>query len=56
MGILLLVCIFSSGIDFTAGPPVPTGEFPGGPATFVMRGPVDLLIFGIFLKFRLENL
>ena len=29
---------------FTAGPPVPTGEFPGGPATFVMRwscGPVD---------------
>ena len=33
-----------TGIDFPASPPVPTGEFPGGPASFVMRrssGPVD---------------
>ena len=32
------------GINFTAGPPVLTGEFPGGPANFVMRrsgGPID---------------
>ena len=35
-----------TGMDLTAGPPVPTGEFPGGPASFVMRrsdGPVDFL-------------
>ena len=33
-----------TGIDFSAGPPVPTCEFPGGPASFLMRrsgGPVD---------------
>ena len=33
-----------AGIDFTAGLPVPTGGFQGGPASFVMRrssGPVN---------------
>ena len=26
-----------AGMDFTAGPLILTGEFPGGPARFVMR-------------------
>ena len=26
-----------AGIDFTTGPPVPTGKILGGPASFVMR-------------------
>ena len=40
----LYVWMYVAGIDFTAGSPVPTGEFPGGPASFVMKrsgGPVD---------------
>ena len=33
-----------AGLDFTAGLPVPTCEFPGGPASLVMKrsgGPAD---------------
>ena len=40
----LYVWMYEAGIDFTAGSPVPTSEFPGGPASFVMNrsgGPVD---------------
>ena len=41
-----VIWIMLAGLDVTAGPPVPTGEFPGGPASFVMRrsgpeGPIN---------------
>ena len=42
-------------INFTAGPPVLFGEFPGGLASFRARGfdgPVD---FGMFINFRLKG-
>ena len=40
---LVTISLFESGIDFTAGPLVPTSKFPRGLASFVMRrsgGPV----------------
>ena len=36
--------LMKSGLDFSAGPPVPTGKIPGGPAMFVLNpsvGPVE---------------
>ena len=39
-------------VCFPAGPQVPTGEFTG-PPSFDMR---ELLIFGMFIKSRFENL
>ena len=33
----LLLFFYVPGINFNASPPVPTGELPGGPASFVMR-------------------
>ena len=55
-------CWCISGINFTAGPLVQTGEFPG-PARFVMRRSIGpgFFFFGggvvvIFIKVRLEKL